>query len=45
MLIKQFTDVFLFDSIPDQYGTRVILDLAASLYPVLIVNCPDKYIT
>ena len=36
---------FVFDSIPDQYKTQEICDLAVSLYPFLILYYPDKYIT
>ena len=43
--IEQPIDVFLFNSIPDQYETQEICGLAASLYLFLIVHCPDKYIT
>ena len=33
---------FVFDSIPDQYKTREICDLAVSLFPFLTVYCPNK---
>ena len=35
---------FLFDCIPDQYKTQEISNLVVSLYPFLIVYCPDKSI-
>ena len=35
--LKQFID-----SIPDQYKTREICDLAVSLFPFLTVYCPNK---
>ena len=36
---------FVFDSIPDQYKTQEVYDIVVSLYPFLILYCPDKYIT
>ena len=33
----------VFDSITDQYKTQKICDTLISLYPFLIVYCPDKY--
>ena len=36
---------FVFDSIPDQYKTQEICEIVVSLYPFLVVHCPDKYIT
>ena len=32
----------VFDSIPDQYKTQEIRDIAVPLYPFLIVFCPDN---
>ena len=34
----------VFRSTPNQYKTEEICDLVVSLYPSLIVYCPDKYI-
>ena len=36
---------FLVDSIPDEYKTQDICDIVVSLYPLLIIHCPNKYIT
>ena len=45
-MIKQIIIVFLvFDFIVDQYETQKICDILISLYPFLIVYCPDKYKT
>ena len=44
-IIKQFIDVFLFDSIHDQYKTHQKSDLAVSLYPFLIVHYLDIYVS
>ena len=35
---------FVFDSIPDQNKTEIFV-IVVSLYPFLIVFCPDKYKT
>ena len=35
---------FLFDCIPDQYKTQEICNLVVSVYPFLIVYCPEKSI-
>ena len=37
--------IFCYFFILDQYKTREICDIIASLYPFLIVYCPDKYKT
>ena len=34
---------FMFDSIPDQYKTQEICDIAVYLNPFLLINCPDNY--
>ena len=34
---------FVFDYIADQYKTKEICCIVVSLYPFLIVYCPDKY--
>ena len=34
--------VFVFDSTRDQYKTQEICDVVVSLYPFLIVYCPDQ---
>ena len=44
-VIKQSIDVFVFDSIPDQYKTQEMCDRVVSEDPFLIVYCPDKYKT
>ena len=36
---------FIVDSIPNQYKTQEICEIVVSLYPFLIVYCPDNYIT
>ena len=36
---------FVLESIPGQYKTKEICDIAVSLYRVLIVYYSDKYIT
>ena len=36
---------FVFDSTRDQYKTQEICDVVVSLYPFLIVYCPDQYKT
>ena len=36
---------FITDSIPNQYKTQEICEIVVSLYPFLIVYCPDNYIT
>ena len=36
---------FAFDFILDQYKTQEISSIVVSLYPFLIVYCPDKYET
>ena len=41
-VIKQFIDVFVYDSSADQYKTWKICNIVVSLYPFLIVYCPDK---
>ena len=33
----------IFDFIPDQYKTKEICDIVASLYPFLIAYYPEKY--
>ena len=33
---------FFFDYNPDQYKAQWICDIVVSLYPFLIVHCPDK---
>ena len=37
--------IFVFGSILDQYKIQKICDIVVSLYPFLIVYCPDKYKT
>ena len=48
-MVKESRNVFdfdfVFDSIPDKNKTQKLCDIAVSLYPFLIVYCPDKYIT
>ena len=46
-VIKQFIDVFffVFDSIPDWYSTKEMIDRVISGDPFLIVYCHDNYIT
>ena len=36
---------FVVNSIPDQCKTQEICDLVVSLYPLIIMYCPDKYVT
>ena len=36
---------FVFDSISDQYKTEKICAIVVSLYPFLIVYCPDQFKT
>ena len=44
-VIKQLIDVFIFDSIPDQYKTQIMCGRIVSVNSFLIVYCPDKYKT
>ena len=44
-VIKQFIDVFVFDSIPGQYKNQEMYDIVVSLYRFLIAYYLDKYIT